>query len=117
MNTIAEVRAAAQLGADVIIAEPTALIGTGKAADPQYAEECIAAARDINSNIRIMIASGITTPEDCYQVVMHNADGTGATSGIINAPDPARQVRDMCEAIVRAKRDRDAVQLRNKQPV
>ena len=53
-----------------------------------------------------MIASGITTADDVYNVVRLGADGTGATSGILNAPDPAVRIQEMAEAIVRAAKDR-----------
>ena len=53
-----------------------------------------------------MIASGITTAEDCYEVVFHGADGTGSTSGIVKAPDPERRLEEMVAAIVKAARDR-----------
>ena len=34
------------------------------------------------------------------------ADGTGATSGILNAPSPAQRVQEMAEAIVKAKNEK-----------
>ena len=55
-----------------------------------------------------MIASGITTADDVYRVVRLGADGSGATSGILNAPDPGLRILEMAEAIVRAAAERDA---------
>ena len=53
-----------------------------------------------------MIASGVVTADDCYNVVRLGADGTGATSGILNAPLPAVRVQEMAEAIVKAYKER-----------
>ena len=55
-----------------------------------------------------MIASGITTADDVYRVVRLGADGSGATSGILNAPDPAKRIMEMAAAIVRAAEVREA---------
>jgi triosephosphate isomerase len=54
-----------------------------------------------------MIASGVSTADDCYNVVKLGADGTGATSGILNAPSPAVRVQEMAEAIVKAYKERE----------
>ncbi|MGL4547437.1 MAG: triose-phosphate isomerase, partial [Eubacterium aggregans] len=62
--------------------------------------------RAIDENIGIMIASGITTAEDVYNVVRLGADGTGGTSGILSAPDPVKRIREMVEAILQAEKDR-----------
>ena len=53
-----------------------------------------------------MIASGITTGEDCYKVVVNGADGSGSTSGIVNAPSRAGRVEEMVKAILKAMEDR-----------
>ena len=55
-----------------------------------------------------MIASGITTADDVYRVVRLGADGSGATSGILNAPNPAERIMEMAEAIVRAAAVRES---------
>ena len=55
-----------------------------------------------------MIASGITTADDVYRVVRLGADGSGATSGILGAPDPGQRIMEMAEAIVRAAEARQA---------
>ena len=54
-----------------------------------------------------MIASGITTADDVYRVVRLGADGSGATSGILGAPDPGQRIMEMAEAIVRAAAERE----------
>lgn len=101
-----EAQAAAQLGADIILAEPTALIGTGRTADASYTVETTKAIKAVDPNVKVMIASGITTAEDCYNVVYLGADGTGSTSGIVKAPSPAGRVEEMVKAILHAVKDR-----------
>jgi len=75
-------------------------------ADDSYTIETVKALNAINPNVLVMIASGVSTAEDCYNVVKLGADGTGATSGILNAPSPAQRVREMAEAIVKAKNEK-----------
>ena len=55
-----------------------------------------------------MIASGVTTAEDCYKVVKLGADGTGATSGILKAPNPAVRVAEMADAVVKADKEKNS---------
>ena len=101
-----EAKAVACMGGDIILAEPTDLIGTGKVADEIYTKKTISELHAINPNVLIMIASGISTSEDCYNVIKLGSDGTGATSGILNAPSPALRIREMADAIIQAYKDR-----------
>ncbi|MDO4314166.1 MAG: triose-phosphate isomerase [Oscillospiraceae bacterium] len=105
-DSVTEAKAVAELGVDVILAEPTALIGTGTTADASYTVEATRAIKAVDPDVKVMIASGITTAEDCYKVVYLGADGTGSTSGIVKAPDPAVRVEEMVRAIMKAVEDR-----------
>lgn len=105
-DSTVEARAAACMDADIVLAEPTDLIGTGQVAEDSYTTETVKALNEVNPNVLVMIASGVSTAEDCYNVVKLGADGTGATSGILNAPSPAVRVREMAEAIVKAYKER-----------
>lgn len=107
-DSVAEGIAIAKMKPDILLCEPTDLIGTGKVADNSYIYECTEQIRAIDPEIKVMIASGITTADDVYNVIHLGADGTGATSGILKAPDPAVRVREMADAIVRAMKDREA---------
>ena len=104
-DSTVEAKAVACMDPDIVLAEPTDLIGTGQVADDSYTIETVKALNAINPNVLVMIASGVSTAEDCYNVVKLGADGTGATSGILNAPSPAQRVREMAEAIVKAKNE------------
>ena len=105
-DSVAEGLAIAQFHPDILLCEPTDLIGTGQTADDSYVLDACEQIRRIDPKIAVMIASGVTTAEDCYRVVKLGADGTGATSGILKAPDPAVRVHEKAEAIVRAFKER-----------
>lgn len=105
-DSVAEGLAIAEFHPDILLCEPTDLIGTGQTADDSYVLDACEQIRKIDPKIAVMIASGVTTAEDCYRVVKLGADGTGATSGILKAPDPAVRVHEMAEAIVRAFKER-----------
>ena len=104
-DSITEAKAVACMNPDVVLAEPTDLIGTGQVADDAYTIEAIDQVRKVNPDVLVVVASGVSTAEDCYNMVRLGADGTGGTSGILNAPSPAVRIKEMAEAIVRAKKD------------
>lgn len=105
-DSTTESKAVAELGTDVILAEPTALIGTGQTADVSYTIDCCREIKAVDPDVKVMIASGITTGEDCYKVVVNGADGSGSTSGIVNAPSREGRVEEMVQAILKAMEDR-----------
>lgn len=105
-DSVTEALAAAKLGPDILLCEPTDLIGTGHVADNSYVIQATTRIREIDPNIMVMIASGVTTAEDVYNVIRLGADGTGATSGILKAPDPGLRVMEMAKAMVQAVNDR-----------
>ena len=108
-DTVSDAKEACSLGADAVLAEPTDLIGTGQVADDSYTVDTVNALHEINPEVLVMIASGVTTAEDCYNVVHLGADGTGATSGILKAPSPAKRVQEMAEAIAKAGKERGLI--------
>ena len=105
-DSVREARAVAMLEPDILLCEPTDLIGTGKVAGNNYIIETTESIRKINPGIKVMIASGITTAQDVYNVIRLGADGSGATSGVLNAPDPVLRVREIAEAMKKAMKDR-----------
>jgi triosephosphate isomerase len=108
-DSVVEAEAIAKLKPDILLAEPTELIGTGKVADNSYVIETVAKIRDIDPTILVMIASGVTTAEDVYNVIKLGADGTGGTSGILNAPDPKVRIKEWAEAMLKAIEERELV--------
>ena len=106
-DSITEAKAVACMNPDVVLAEPTDLIGTGQVADDAYTMEAIDQVRKVNPDVLVVVASGVSTAEDCYNMIRLGADGTGGTSGILNAPSPAVRIREMAEAMVRAVKASD----------
>lgn len=106
-DSITEAKAVACMNPDVVLAEPTDLIGTGQVADDAYTMEAIDQVRKVNPDVLVVVASGVSTAEDCYNMIRLGADGTGGTSGILNAPSPAVRIREMAETIVRAVKASD----------
>lgn len=101
-----ESAAVAELGPDIILSEPTALIGTGQAADNRYIHETIRRIHAVNDQIQVIIASGITTADDVYNVIHEGGDGSCATSGILGAPDRALRIEEMAKAALKGFADR-----------
>lgn len=107
-DSMAETRAVAQLGPDLMITEPTELIGTGKACDMTYVKTSFDAIMDINHDIGVLVGGGISSGEDVYRTIMAGADATGSSSGIVKAADPAKMVDEMLCALRQAWDDRMA---------
>lgn len=102
-DSIEEARAIALLSPDVMVCEPTALIGTGQASDDSYKIETNKAVREINPDILMLQAAGISTVKDVEDALLAGADGTGGTSGIVCATDPADILRQMIEKVAEIK--------------
>lgn len=105
-DSISESKAVAVMGAEVILCEPTELIGIGKTSDSSYIEQTNQAIKEIDDTILVMQAAGISKAEDVYRTIELGADGTGCTSGITNADSPAEMLTDMVEALVKAYKER-----------
>ena len=103
-DSIREAKAVATLAPDIVVAEPTELIGTGRTSDRGYVEASNAAIRAVDSGILVLQGAGIRTAQDVYETIRSGADGTGSSSGITQAPDRVAAV-DMMIGAVRAAWD------------
>lgn len=103
-DSLKEARAIATLEPDIILCEPTELIGTGNTSDASYVTGTNEAIKAVSPNTLVMQAAGISSAQDVYNVIELGADGTGCTSGITGAPDPKQMLRDMVEAAVKASK-------------
>jgi len=97
-----DVKAIAAMGPTVLVAEPTALIGTGKTSDENYVRETIALVQAINPGVMVLQAAGISNGRDVYKVIRMGAQATGCSSGIAKAADPAAAAEEMICAVRRA---------------
>ena len=102
-DTVEDAKRIAALEPDIMICEPTSLIGTGQTSSDEYIRETNAVIRSISEHTLILQAASISTGEDVYRVMMKGADGSGATSGILNAIDRRGKIVEMLEALVKWK--------------
>ena len=101
-DSIAETKAIAHFHPDIINPEPTELIGTGAASSMAYINESIKAVKEVNPNILVEQAAGITSGNQVYEIIMAGADACGAASGIVNAKDPISMIDEMIKNVRKA---------------
>lgn len=104
-DSLEEAIAIAKLGPDILLCEPTELIGTGQTSDFDYIIETTNKIKEIDESILVMQASGISTGEDVYNTIVNGADGTGATSGIMESANKSKKLEEMIQAISKAKKE------------
>lgn len=103
-DSIAEASAIAHLCPNIIVAEPSELIGTGKASDKEYVEASTRAVKEVNPDILVLQGAGIKCYDDVYRNIYAGADATGSSSGIVGLP--TREARNaMVDDMIRAVRD------------
>ena len=106
-DTIAQASAVAHMSPNIIVAEPTELIGTGHTSDEEYVRLSIEAVKRVNPDIFVLQGAGISKGEDVYRVIFAGAEATGSSSGIVKAPDRAKMIDEMIGAVRRAFNDRN----------
>ena len=105
-DTEDEIRAVAEMNPNIVVAEPSELIGTGIAVGREYVDACIDLVKSINPEIMVLPSAGISCGQDCY-IIKAGADGSGSSSGICKAPDPAAMAEEMMAAVRRAYDERE----------
>ena len=98
----AEAAKIATLNPDIIVAEPSSLIGTGVSVGPAYVEAATRCVKDVNPDILVLTAAGIAGGEDVYNTIIAGADATGSSSGVAKAADRAAMVDEMIAACRKA---------------
>ena len=107
-DSIAEASAIARLAPDIIVAEPSELIGTGTASDEEYVLASTKAVKDVDPSIYVLQGAGISNADDVYRVIRAGADATGSSSAVCKAKDPAKMIREMFQAARQAYDERNA---------
>ena len=107
-DTPEESAAVAKLRPNIIVAEPTGLIGTGQTSDMAYVAAAIRAVKDVDPDIFVLQGAGISNGEDVYRVIRAGAEATGSSSGVVKAKDRAAMVDEMILAVRSAWDDREA---------
>lgn len=101
-DSIAEAGMIAKLRPNIIVAEPSELVGTGVSCGPEYVAAAANSVHDVDPEILVLTAAGISNGEDVYNTIFAGADATGSSSGIARAADPAAMVDEMIAAVRRA---------------
>ncbi len=92
----------AKMKPDIIVAEPSELIGTGVSVGKEYVETAMRSVKDVDSDILVLTAAGISNGNDVYNTIIAGADATGSSSGVAKASDRAAMVDEMICAVRRA---------------
>ena len=106
-DSITEASMIAKLNPDIIVAEPSELIGTGVTGGPEYVAAAAKGVKDVNPDILVLTAAGISNGEDVYNTIIAGADATGSSSGVAKAADRAAMVDEMISAVRRAWDERN----------
>ena len=97
-----EAAAVAQLGPNMILAEPPDLIGTTRSLAREnrgFITRSLELVKGINPNIIVFHSAGIRTAADVVDIIRAGAEATGTTSGIVRADNPIRQMEEMLIAL------------------
>lgn len=87
---------------DMMVVEPTALIGSGRAGDTAYVKAAVGAVRQVDPTIGVLVGGGVSNAEAVYRIIKAGADATGCSSGIATASDPEALVHEMLAAVRQA---------------
>ena len=101
-DSMADASKIASLHPDIIVAEPSELIGTGVSVGPEYVEAATKCVKNVDKNILVLTAAGIANGQDVYNTIIAGADATGSSSGVAKAPDRAAMVDEMIAAVRKA---------------
>ncbi|MBR2187970.1 MAG: triose-phosphate isomerase [Eubacterium sp.] len=110
-DTISESQAVAHFHPDIINPEPSERIGVvSDGMDMEFVFESIRAIKEIDPNILVEQAAGISNGQMVYDLVYAGAEATGAASGICRAEDPCAMLTEMVRMTRKAADDRAAEQ-------
>lgn len=99
-DSMADASKIAELHPDIIVAEPSELIGTGVSVGPEYVEAAMRAVKDVDEDILVLTAAGISSGKDVYETIIAGADATGSSSGVVKGGLP--MVDEMISAVRKA---------------
>lgn len=97
-DSMDETRAIAAMKPDMMVTEPTELIGTGKAAGTDYVRSSMEAVLEVSPDTGVLVGGGVSSGADVFRIIDAGADATGSSSGIVKAADPERMVWEMIAA-------------------
>ncbi len=101
-DSLKDAREIAALNADIIVAEPSELIGLGVSVGPEYVEAATKAVKDVAPKTLVLTAAGIAGGKDVYNTIKAGADATGSSSGVAKAKDRPAMIDEMISALRKA---------------
>jgi len=101
-DSMADASKIAELHPDIIVAEPSELIGTGVSVGPEYVAAATESVKKVDEKILVLTAAGIAGGEDVYNTIAAGADATGSSSGVAKAADRPAMVDEMIAACRKA---------------
>ena len=101
-DSLTDAAAIAQFTPDIIVPEPTELIGKGKSSSLEYIIQSVSAVKNVNPSIQVLPSAGIADETDVYRVIRAGAEATGCTSAIMKAKNPIEMMEKMIFAVRRA---------------
>jgi len=104
-DSIQEAQAIAMLNPDVVLAEPTELIGQAQISSRDYVTSTIESIKKINSTVLVEQGAGIRSEIDVLELLQLGADGVGVTSGIVKADNPVDMMEKMIQAVAKFKKE------------
>ena len=107
-DSLKDAREIAAFKADIIVAEPSELIGLGVSVGPEYVEAATKAVKDVAPETLVLTAAGIAGGADVYNTIKAGADATGSSSGIAKAADRPAMIDEMLSALRKAWDERMA---------
>ena len=103
-----EIRAVAEMHPNIVVAEPSELIGSGISVGREYVEACVRLVKSVDPRILVLPSAGISCGGDCYRIIRAGADASGSSSAICKAESPAAMAEEMMAAVRRAYDEREA---------
>ena len=97
--SIAEAKAVAHLGPDMIVAEPAELISSANGADLSFCKIACDAVKSVDPGIMVLVAAGIRNGGHVYEVITNGCDASGTSSGVALADDPEKMIDEMVSAV------------------
>ena len=104
-DTVEEAKVLGKFVPDIMVCEPTSLIGTGAVSDENYMIATNEAVKGASPTTMVLQAAGISTGQNVYDAIMSGAEGTGGTSGIVAAKDPFAVLDEMFEYLDKARKE------------
>ncbi len=103
VDSFADAKMVAALEPDILLCEPTELIGTGQVSSDEYMRKSNEIIRQLSPNSLILQAAGISSGQDVKKAIELGADGSGGTTGIVLAPSPIDKIEEMLQVLAELK--------------